>query len=269
MAELKRQRIVIVRECLWKLTDEDFYAAAVLGQMLYWSVRTRDVDVFLKEEHERMHQTGESPNVDLTRGWVYKSADELANELLEICSRRTVNRRLKKLVDLGLLDRRRNPKYDWDRTWQYRPDFSAIDNALRAIGYTLSDALPSQDWALVRESQCIGHSDQSSGHSDQSKGHSDQSNGQADQAIPETTAEITKQSLQAEPAAGSSSSVQCTIHNTPMQLRHKDGDQWYSHKLPDGSWCKGAPGDQPWHKEKKQRDPRLYITGEYADLIQT
>jgi hypothetical protein len=30
-----------------------------------------------------------------------------------------------------------------------------------------------------------------------------------------------------------------------MRLREKDGDRWYSHRLGDGSWCKGARGDQP------------------------
>ena len=89
MVKVKRQRMVVVRECLWKLTDEDFTAAAVLGQMIYWSLRTKDIDDFLKEEAERMQQSGERPNVQPTYGWVYKKAEELATELLEICSHRT------------------------------------------------------------------------------------------------------------------------------------------------------------------------------------
>jgi len=36
----------------------------------------------------------------------------------------------------------------------------------------------------------------------------------------------------------------CSLHGVPMRLRQKDGDHWYSHRLRDGSWCKGAPGDQ-------------------------
>jgi hypothetical protein len=38
--------------------------------------------------------------------------------------------------------------------------------------------------------------------------------------------------------------VRCSLHGVPMRLREKDGDRWYSHRLRDGSWCKGAPGDQ-------------------------
>jgi hypothetical protein len=41
------------------------------------------------------------------------------------------------------------------------------------------------------------------------------------------------------------SEVICSLHGAPMRLREKDGDRWYSHRLGDGSWCKGAPGDQP------------------------
>jgi hypothetical protein len=39
--------------------------------------------------------------------------------------------------------------------------------------------------------------------------------------------------------------VICSLHGVPMRLREKDGDRWYSHRLRDGRWCKGAPGDQP------------------------
>ena len=31
----------------------------------------------------------------------------------------------------------------------------------------------------------------------------------------------------------------CPIHNVPMREWKKNGRSWYSHKLEDGSWCKG------------------------------
>ena len=34
--------------------------------------------------------------------------------------------------------------------------------------------------------------------------------------------------------------VMCPIHNVPMREWKKDGRKWYSHKLDDGSWCKGG-----------------------------
>lgn len=34
--------------------------------------------------------------------------------------------------------------------------------------------------------------------------------------------------------------VMCPIHNVPMREWKKDGRTWHSHKLEDGSWCKGG-----------------------------
>jgi len=32
----------------------------------------------------------------------------------------------------------------------------------------------------------------------------------------------------------------CPIHNAEMRKREKDGQVWYSHKLADGSYCRGG-----------------------------
>lgn len=68
-----------------------------------------------------------------------------------------------------------------------------------------------------------------------------------------------------EKAAGSPIAI-CTIHGARMEKREKDGAVWYSHRLGDGSWCKGAPGDQPSGKPDLA-DPRRYISGKYAAYI--
>lgn len=31
----------------------------------------------------------------------------------------------------------------------------------------------------------------------------------------------------------------CPIHHVAMKRREKDGQVWYSHKAPDGTWCRG------------------------------
>ncbi len=71
----------------------------------------------------------------------------------------------------------------------------------------------------------------------------------------ETTREHSKQEGPEKTAAaaravgaagtGGSSDILCSIHHVPMSLRHKDGDAWYSHRLPDGTWCRGAIRDPP------------------------
>lgn len=32
----------------------------------------------------------------------------------------------------------------------------------------------------------------------------------------------------------------CPIHKVPMKRYEKNGQAWYSHKAPDGSWCRGT-----------------------------
>lgn len=56
-----------------------------------------------------------------------------------------------------------------------------------------------------------------------------------------------------EPEAAAGPSAFCSIHHVPMKLRQKDGETWYSHKAPDGQWCKGAPGDQPGQANGNRR----------------
>jgi len=43
-------------------------------------------------------------------------------------------------------------------------------------------------------------------------------------------------------ADGSPDPGWCPIHRCAMKRREKDGQVWYSHKAPDGQWCKGKGG---------------------------
>jgi hypothetical protein len=63
-----------------------------------------------------------------------------------------------------------------------------------------------------------------------------------------------------EKAAGSHSGVWCSIHNVEMERREKDGAVWYSHRLPDGAWCKGAPGDVRPEPETREERRTRYVT---------
>ena len=67
----------------------------------------------------------------------------------------------------------------------------------------------------------------------------------ASEFAPRSEKETTERNNGKKQEEKAASSVTCSIHNAEMQLRTKNGDQWYSHRSPDGRWCKGAPGDQP------------------------
>src|SRR5439155_17782782 len=44
--------------------------------------------------------------------------------------------------------------------------------------------------------------------------------------------------LEAQSEGTPDESPQCPLHHVPMQLNHKNGSTWYSHKTL-GGWCKG------------------------------
>jgi hypothetical protein len=39
---------------------------------------------------------------------------------------------------------------------------------------------------------------------------------------------------------GSQDQDWCPVHQVTMQGQHKNGHTWFSHRLTDGTWCKGA-----------------------------
>lgn len=129
ITKLKR---AVIREELVALTG-DAVTALILGQMLYWSERTQDVDRYIAEESQRDPATSIQP----THGWIYKTAEELADEIMLGGSRSTISRRLVELVKAGWLQRRNNPAHKWDHTWQYRVDFHKVQSALQDLGYHL------------------------------------------------------------------------------------------------------------------------------------
>jgi len=160
MSDKKLKRAVIKEELV--VLTGDCLKAVVLNQFIYWSERTRDFDAFIEEEKKRNPETV----VNLTHGWIYKSAKELSDEVM-IGSHDTVARKLAELVNDGWIRRRNNPNYTWDRTYQYRPAIREIQIALQELGYAL-DGYP-----LVINRECITQSAES--------------NAQSASAIPEIT----------------------------------------------------------------------------------
>lgn len=128
---------VVIKEELVELTG-DYKLAIVLNQMIYWSERVSDFDRFINEEKIRLSSENmDSDNMVFLNGWIYKTAEELAKECMITNSEATMRRHLDKLVEFGWLDIRRNPKYKWDKTYQYRVDLKKIQFDLFEKGYAL------------------------------------------------------------------------------------------------------------------------------------
>jgi DNA-binding MarR family transcriptional regulator len=136
MKESKLKRAVIKEE-LVALTG-DYIKAILLNQLIYWSEHMKGVDLFIKEEQERLSNHEMSyGEFECSRGWIYKKAEDLSEETMLNLSHQTVHRNLNQLIEKGFISKRNNPKYKWDRTIQYRVNIAKIQYELNKIGYNL------------------------------------------------------------------------------------------------------------------------------------
>lgn len=226
MQPLKR---VVIKEELVALTG-DITKSIVLNQLIYWSERVRDVSAYKKQENaRRLAMMGYEFDfdkellTDLQYGWIYKSAQEMADEIMMSGSRVMVSRIFKEFEKNGWVISRRNPKNKMDKTKQYRVDIVQIQKDLYELGYNLegyplyepankseetdSDNTTNYENSNENVQPCNVQNEQSNVHSEQSNALleqstvqneqwsvlEDQSNVLREQAIPEITTEITSE----------------------------------------------------------------------------
>lgn len=183
---MRKTRVAVIREELVAVTG-DAIAALVLNQMLYWQQRVEDYDLMLAEEQARAPERF-APDVEppFANGWFWKTARQLAEEvMLGEGAAKTVARHLERLVESGLLLRRRNPYNAWDKTYQYRVDLARLQAELHRRGYTLDG------YTLDLEAPSVGHRDQPKGQIVPSERQIVPPKGQFVPAIPEITTETT------------------------------------------------------------------------------
>lgn len=133
MEKLKR---AVIKEELVALTG-DYTDAIILNQFIYWSERTKDFDKFIDEEKKRYQNEGIDIIINPTNGWMYKKSEELADETMINLAPANMRNRIKKLIDKGWIEERRNPYIKWDKTLQYRVNLIQIAKDLFDLGYIL------------------------------------------------------------------------------------------------------------------------------------
>ncbi|NLB17507.1 MAG: hypothetical protein GX825_01935, partial [Syntrophomonadaceae bacterium] len=111
--------------------------AIILNQLIYWSERIKDFDRFITEENTRKEKHGIEEIEDLRHGWIYKTSQELSEETMLGKSPQTIRRYLDELIENGWIQTRKNPKYKWDQTYQYRINIVKIQSDLFELGYPL------------------------------------------------------------------------------------------------------------------------------------
>lgn len=168
-------KVAVLYEAYYKLLW-DANNAIILAQMMYWQQRSKSFDKFITEENKRREQHW-MDNIDNIHWWIYKSSKELSEEIM-IASPRTVSRWLDELCEKWYLERRNNPKYKRDKTYQYRICFKKLVWDVVKLWYVLPNWDIKIDYIAIRKwEQPIGQNDQSAG--------------QDVDAIPETTTETT------------------------------------------------------------------------------
>jgi len=217
----KKTKKVVIKEELVKLTG-DYKLAIVLNQMIYWSERIADFDEFIKEEQDAFNK--EVIDQEYQYGWIYKSALELSDECMITNSETTMRRYLTKLVETGYLYERKNPKFRWDKTMQYRLNVKKLQIDLHQIGFELEGYRKSISFGFVPTNGVVFQSE-----SDivQSEG----SIVQHENAIPEITTESTSISFKEEKAIREA--------NTPYTFFEQNGfgtiGSYISEKI--SAWC--------------------------------
>ena len=151
MKPLKR---VVIKEELVELTG-DFRPALILNQFIYWIEKMYDTDKYILEEKERALKHDMEVSIDESKGWIYKTAEELNEELMIGMSVPTIRKYIKQLVEKGYLIQRRNPKYKWDKTMQYRVDLYKVQLDLGKLGYVLDGFKLLPNIKLVEEIEIV------------------------------------------------------------------------------------------------------------------
>lgn len=123
----------VIKEELVALTGGDYKLAIVPNQMIYWSKYVKTFDQFLAEENKR----NENSDLELTQGWFFKTAEQIAENTLTNMAPSSIRRYVKMLIESGQVDERNNPNTKWDQTKQYRVNLVKIQKDLNRIGLYL------------------------------------------------------------------------------------------------------------------------------------
>jgi DNA-binding transcriptional ArsR family regulator len=181
-------KIAVLREEFSMLTGH-YIQALALNQFVYWENRTKDAKLYREEEKQRFNSENES-NEELPQyGWIYKTAEELAKEILLDVHPTTVRRHLKVLEEKGYLFKRTNSRYKWDKTYQYRVNLVKVVKDLERLGYPIKG----YEWLTAGQDNKKPPSDKDNSSNKENAGsrmHDDVSKVFDASAITKTTTEI-------------------------------------------------------------------------------
>lgn len=127
----KIEKLALCRESLYALTGS-YEKAVLLNQLIYWSQR-KEFDEYIFEEK----RNAKSDTRICSKGWFYKTAENIADETMIKRDKSTIGRYLKSLIELGYIDQRNHPTDKSDHRYYYRVNLVKLVRDLHELGYTL------------------------------------------------------------------------------------------------------------------------------------
>lgn len=180
---IEKNQVAIIRRELLELTG-NYKLAIILNQFIYWSAIKIASDKMIAKELEILEKEGEKLNYRPTKGWIYKSAEEISEETMMGLSKSNIRKYIKELVDRGFLLERTNPNVRWDRTLQYFVNLGYIQQELHKLGYNLHGY-------NLSEKMEINETEHPSFKTELQSNKTELQNAQNSTAIPENTIENT------------------------------------------------------------------------------
>jgi len=128
IAHKASQQVVIIREDYLSMCDGNHCAAALLNVFEYWMTYKLDHRDQAQIEN-KIAAAGGAALIDDDL-WVYKTTDNLKDELLGLFADTKITIALTILKNKGFITTRNNPLYGWDRTLQYLFNTEAVQAAV-------------------------------------------------------------------------------------------------------------------------------------------
>ncbi len=128
----KKPRLLLLQGELMDLTDNSL-SASVLWQLVHWSQKVRDFELFVAEEK----RNALLPYPSSSHGWFAKSDQELLEETMLSITIPTLHEIFDFLVDCGWVRTRVYLQNNGDRTTQYRVNLRRLCVDLHSQGYAL------------------------------------------------------------------------------------------------------------------------------------
>uniref|UniRef100_A0A7U3YHU5 Uncharacterized protein n=1 Tax=Geobacillus sp. (strain Y4.1MC1) TaxID=581103 RepID=A0A7U3YHU5_GEOS0 len=257
----KNLKSVVLREEFSMLTGH-YIRALALNQFIYWETYTKDAELYREEEKQRFHNENES-NGELPKyGWIYKTAKDLAGELLLSVHETTIRRHLKFLEERGYLFKRTNSRYKWDKTYQYRVNLVKVVKDLERLGYPIKhyewftssedhkeNPRSDQDHPSGKESTGSKRRDTVSDMHDAASGVHDAGSKMLHAgAIPEITTEITSKKEDEEaPRFLDNQTIEKTVNEIAKYFKELSGKKYVSNADKE---CIRCVVEQGWPKKQ-------------------